>query len=456
MSGARAVADFNFTITIDNNSHITNGKEETGYFVNVTNIGTQQDTIVLSYEIINVTGGDEPDVREWYINLDKTQLTLLAGETGIVILTVDSSCGCQEGTVATVRVSGKSINEPTVTAYADTFTTRGPEIMEDALEIELNNTSVFLDLQAGQKLAFKLVIYNLQSNQNSYFITTYSKPAGWSVEYNQESVVVDSNSRVLFEVVLGLPEENEPGDFTLGFNIKSNRDPKIRDSLEIPLKLLPELSVESISAVGTEIYPDELVTLQVTLKNLGPAIARGFVVNLYNTSDIQVEPETHLITTLKFPSLAGGAEQVLNFSWYPNALGEKNITVFVNPDWSIEEFSNRYGNNILTKKIVVKSPDTSTDENDDADPDSNLGIMSAGLVAIIIIIILLVYFFKRGRNSNNEVRTAHKVPLSQRTYPTNRNLQRDGNKNKGRGRGDERISQKRAPGKTKKARKERI
>ena len=106
----------------------------------MTNTGTQQDTIVLSYEIINVTGGDEPDVREWYANLDKTQLTLLVGETGIVILTVDSSCGCQEGTVATVRVLGQSINEPTVTAYADTFTTRGPEIREDALEIELNNT----------------------------------------------------------------------------------------------------------------------------------------------------------------------------------------------------------------------------------------------------------------------------------------------------------------------------
>ena len=64
-SETRARSDYNFIITCDNNSHITSGGDTTGYYIEVNNTGTSQDSISLSYDIIEVTGGEEPTPNDW-------------------------------------------------------------------------------------------------------------------------------------------------------------------------------------------------------------------------------------------------------------------------------------------------------------------------------------------------------------------------------------------------------
>ena len=63
-------ADYDFTLICENNSHITNGGDATGYIIKITNTGTQSDTIALDWEIIDVTGGTEPDPSEWEAHLN--------------------------------------------------------------------------------------------------------------------------------------------------------------------------------------------------------------------------------------------------------------------------------------------------------------------------------------------------------------------------------------------------
>jgi hypothetical protein len=417
LAGSRARANIDFIITTENNSHITNGKEATGYFINITNTGTLQDTVVLSVEIINVTGGDEPDVREWSAVLDKTQVTVPPGVSAMVVLTVVSSCGCQEGTVATIRVNGRSITEPSISGFLDTYTTRGPSLDGDLLEVELADVSVFMDLQAGKSITFELNIYNLQSIEQSYIVSTFYRPVGWKLDYLRTSFIVGGKAKYTMDVELTLPIQNEPGDYKIIFDIESDWDSNIEDGLEIPLKLLPELAVEAIKLVGDNVYPGENVTVQVIIKNLGQAIARGFKVNLYNTTNIQDQPEDHIIGSVVFPSIGAGAEQVLNFTWRPDAVGEENLTAHVNPNSAIPEFSNRYGNNILTKKVAVHEPGSNDPGDKDDDSGSGIGylIPTISLIIVIIIILFLIYYAKhRSSGGGSSTRTARKIPLDQR------------------------------------------
>jgi len=414
MPETRQGAEYNFTILCENNSHLTNGGEETGYFIEINNTGTKQDTILLSYKIINVTGGPEPDKKDWFIRLEPDQVTLEPGEATEVILRVTTTCTCQEGSTAIIRVTGESGNEPSNVGYVDTYTTRGPTMGEQQVKIDLESVSVFFELSAGQNLSFNLVVVNLQTVTQSYVISNIRKPTNWPLDFLRESFEVPQKSKKIVEVRTKIPEENEPGDVVFRFDVKSDRDPTISDSVQTTIALLPELSIEKFTVLTETPIVGETIVLQIEVKNLGTAVARNIDINLYNGTVF--EPQL-VINSDMIPQLYGNENATLNFSMTPRSAEDYNVTVLIDPDGWIEEVANRLGNNFLTKKITVNSkppekpPNNGSNGTSDGLSDYLLPIIGT-IVGIVVVLILIYFLIHRARSNNENEHMAHKIPLT--------------------------------------------
>ncbi len=402
----RADSDYDFTIKCDDNSHITNGGDPTGYFINIKNTGTALDTIVLDWEIINVTGGTEPDPQEWSAFLNKEQVTLNPGDNQVVILNVSTFCGCQLDTTATIRVTGRSVNEPAVTGFVDIYTTRGPE--EGAVELEKPNMSLFSDLEAGQDLDFTLKVVNLNPNQQSFKIVNPSKPQDWVVEFNENSFKVSAFSTFDFPVFTKIPEKIVPGNVMFVFKVQSLYDPYIKDSLDFTFALLPELAVKNIKLMDTEAVVGNKLKLQVTISNLGPALASSFIFEVYEAADLS---SVHLITQINVDMLWGSEELVRNISWTPVEARLYNITVLVNPGFTIEEVGNRYGNNLKTTGFTILSETSNGNDNGNGSNGGPQGILIFSIFVVIVVLVLLYFIFQRQRANDESEKTAKKIPL---------------------------------------------
>lgn len=448
---ARADSDYSFTLTCNNNTHITNGGEPTGYYIEVKNTGTLEDTILFSYEIINVTGGTEPDATEWFVRLDRAQMTLLPGETVTIILSIATSCGCQEGTIATVRLTGQSSNEPSVILFVDTFTTRGPKEGDQLVDIEIENFMDLSEPRAGKPLTFSFKVYNYQSVSQSYNLINLEKPPDWTVEFNENIFNIDLKSKISIPITLSIPTKNNPNDYLFNFSVKSINDPTIIDFIDVILTLQPELAITEIKSLNATPTAGESLSIEVTFSNIGPAVARDFVLNLYNSSE---RTKDKLIYQTTIPELYGDTEMKINFTWLPMVAKVYNITGILNPDFTIPEMSNRYGNNIITSKITVQQPEP-PDIPNGGDDSNGTGdnYMAAGIgvtIFIIIILVLIYYFTHRTGSAKGEEKTAKKIPLS-------KGFDR-GDSSSGRGRGSTsgKKGKKGRKGKGKKARKEKL
>ena len=411
-SRAKADSEYSFTITCNNNTHVTNGNDPTGYYIEVKNTGTKQDSLLITYKIINVTGGSEPDINEWHANLNRDSVTLNPGDTETLVLTVESGCGCQEGTIATVRVTAQSGNEPTIIAYLDTFTTRG-YVVGRLVDFDIADVSVFFELVAGQNLTYELAIYNFQTVSQSYKLINDLKPDGWVLEYDQESIEVNANSKKRVKIHTKIPEENEPGKYSFAFKIKSDRDPTIHDYLWVNLTLNPELAVEKIVPSTVMPKPNESVYLMVNISNLGPAVGRSFKVHLYDGEFNSNNLNENLINFTTITELYGGEETTLNFTWYPESTGLYNISVYVNPYSSPAEAFNRYGNNILKEPITIQEfiPPKNPKKKGDDDKWLYYQIAIGVSVITLLVVILIMYIFRNSASTSDE-RTALKIPLS--------------------------------------------
>ena len=416
MLKTRQGSEYNFSILCENNSHLTNGGEETGYFIEINNTGTKQDTILLSFKIISVTGGSDPDINDWFVRLEPDQVTLQPGEATEVILRVTTTCTCQEGSTANIRVTAESGNEPSKVGDVYTFTTRGPVVGEQQVKIELESVSVFFELSAGQNLSYNLVVANLQTVTQSYVLSNIHKPTGWPLDFLRDSFEVPQKSKKIIKIHTRIPEENEPGDVLFRFDVKSDRDPTISDSVQIPLALLPELSVEKFTVLTETPLVGESIVLQIEVKNLGTAIARNIDVNLYNGTSF--EPQ-FVINSDMIPELKGNESVILNFSTTLRGTGDYNITVFIDPDGWIEEVFNRLGNNLLIKKITVNSkppikpPNNGSNGKSEGLSDYLLPIMGT-VVGLVVVLIIIYFLFHRARSKKENEQMAHKIPLTRK------------------------------------------
>jgi uncharacterized membrane protein len=405
---ARADEDYEFTIECENNSHITDGGDATGYFIIITNEGRLADTITLSWEIINVTGGSEPDPKEWDAYLNKNQVSLNPLESAQIILNVSTGCGCQIDTVATIRVTGQSVNSPSKSVYIDTFTTRGPEIGD--VELELTDYSIFSDLIAGQEVSFRLEVFNPQQTKHTYKLRATNKPNGWQLLYSDGEFFVNGISKVTLDIFLTLPLNNNPGEYKIKFIVESTLDPYINDDLTIEIPLLPELSVKTIDISVQEPIVNEKLTFNVDVENLGPAIARNIQVNYYDHEDRSIG---HLIGQDTIVELSGNSETRLNFSWTPKTIGEYNITIHVDPENIISEVGNRYFNN-LEKFILTVHPKKEDKDNEGNGAGFEMMWVLLVVAAVVVVLIIIFFMFRRSNNFLDE-KTAKKIPLNSRS-----------------------------------------
>ena len=410
---SRANSDYSFTLTCNNNTHITNGGDPTGYYIEAKNTGTMEDTIIFSCEIINVTGGTEPDASEWYVRLDREQMTLLPGESVTIILSIATACNCQEGTIATVRLTGQSSNEPSVILSVDTYTTRGPKEGDQLVDIEIENFMDLSEPHAGKPLTFSLKVYNYQSVSQSYNLINLGKPPDWTVEFDENIFNIELKSKVSIPITLNIPAKNNPNDYLFNFSVKSINDPTIIDFIDVIITLQPELALTEIKSLNATPTAGEPLAIEVTFSNIGPAVARNFVLKLYNSSG---RTQDSLIYQTTIPELYGETKMMMNFTWLPMVAKVYNITGILNPDFIIPEMSNRYGNNIITSKIMVQEPEKPNipkDGDDGAKTADNYMVAGIGITIFILIILVLIYFFThRTGSAKDEERTAKKIPLS--------------------------------------------
>jgi hypothetical protein len=221
-------------------------------------------------------------------------------------------------------------------------------------------------------------------------------------------------------VFLRLPDINNPGEYKIEFRVESSLDPYIYENLEIPISLLPELSVKTITKSVKDPILNEKLTFELTVENLGPAVARNIQVNYYDSEDRSIG---HLIGQNTIVELKGNSETKLNFSWTPKTVGQYNITVHVDPENIISEVGNRYFNNldkvtfIAKKKVEVKNGD----EDGDSDPLELGFVLMIAVIVIVVILIIIFFLYHRSDNSMDEKekkdeKTAKKIPLAEDKY----------------------------------------
>jgi archaellum component FlaG (FlaF/FlaG flagellin family) len=403
-------ADYDFSLICENNSHITNGGDATGYIIKIKNTGTQSDTITLDWDVINVTGGTEPDSNEWEAYLNKNWISLAPGSATNVILNVSTGCGCQINTIATIRITGESVNDPGVMTYIDTFTTRGPE--QGKVKLEVKDFQVFSELEAGQQVNFKLVVKNPQASKQSFRIKNIRNTGDWQLIFSSSNFEVEALDKMEFDVFFTIPKLNNPHTYELGFRIISNYDPLITDSITIPISLLPELRIGSITPSVKDPVIKERVYFNVIVENIGPAIARSIKIHIYDHINHTID---HLIWQNTIEQLNGSSKVSLNFSWTPAKPGNYNFTAYVDPSNYIEETSNRYANNILVKelKVIEEKPEI-PDDTEDSDTPIEMGFIQwSGVVVFIVVVLIFLFLYHRRREKNPSEfeRTAKKLPV---------------------------------------------
>ena len=419
---SRAQANYDFTIECYNNSHLTNGGDPTGFYITINNTGIYQDTYLITFKILSITGGEDPQPGDWAGDLDKESISLGPNDSGIVILTVSSSCSCQEGSTATIQVTAESVNSPSVTGYVDTFTKYGPP--EGSVRIEYGTLSMFSYATAGQTVDTSLNIYNLQSVDQTYILKHTKNPGRFGLSYLTEPFEVPQKDVVSVPVQITIPLENEPGSFNITFHIRSEKDSMIENSVEIPIELYPELAVTKMIPSNLVPKPNETVIFQVTVENLGPAVCRKCPINLYDGVE---RTEEHLIGSKAIINLFGNTSVTYDFTWSSEHEGTYNMTAFVNPALSIQEVSNRFGNNYKTVKISVQEkvepPDGGGDGNTSEEDgkkdneslmDSPMFFVSIGAIVCVIVVLLVLYLVYRSQSSSSgdDERTARKIPIN--------------------------------------------
>ncbi len=359
-----------------------------------------------------------PDPSEWHASLSKAQVSLAQGQSTQLILNVSTGCGCQEGSVATIRVTGQSVNAPDIMDYVDTHTTRGPEV--GVVELEFPDMLLFSELRAGQELSFNLTVKNPQHSKQAYKLSHTYKPADWRLSYSNSKFEVETLSKIDIDIFLKLPDENNPGKYKLGFKVESVYDPYVQDTVELELALLPELAIKKITPAISNPKAGEKVNFQIILENLGPATARMVQVNLYDHLDMSIN---HLIGQQTVEKILGNTETTLSFNWTASKVQIFNITAHADPENLIEEVGNRYFNNIKTIKltVVLAKPNGSDDgkKNNDGATNSDIqqllsepiSIFLIVLCVVIFVILILIFLFRSRRRRFEDEKTAKKIPL---------------------------------------------
>ena len=248
----------------------------------------------------------------------------------------------------------------------------------------------------------------------SYFITNNRKPKDWPVEFNKKPFEIPQKSKKIIKIQTQIPEKNEPGDYIFRFDVESDRDPNISDSVSTTITLLPELSVEKLRVEPKTVYANHGAELQLNVKNLGQAVARNIVINFYNGTEFKPQ---FVINSDIIPELYGNENVTLNFTWAVGGAGNYNISVFIDPNSDIQEVANRIGNNFKTKKITVsvKPPDKPPDNGSNGGTDDSMGYLIpviGAIVASVIVLILIYFIVTRVRSTEKKEQTAHKIPLT--------------------------------------------
>lgn len=421
-SFSRAGSDYDFTLKCEDNSHITNGGDPTGYFIEITNTGKFQDTIILNWEIINVTGGTAPDPKEWDAFLNHEQVSLNPSNSRKVILNVSTDCGCQIETKATIKVTGYSANNPSLVKSIETYTTRGPDV--DYVRLEGPKMSKFADLVAGQKLNFTLKVVNPSSNPQSFKITNQAKPVDWKIEFNEDPFKVGPFSTYNFNVKTQLPIKILPKEYSFQFLVQSTYDPHVKDMLEIKFALLPELLIRKIKLSDKEPIVDEQIKVIVTIANEGPALANDVEFEVFEQFGSGSEI---LLNKIIIDTFSGSTEQIQNVTWTPSLEGLYNLTAHVDRKKQIQEEGNSEFNNFKIKGFKIY-PNSSSEngkngENGNSKEEKDIieGIFSSEnmiylIICIVTVLIILFYFiFHRLKKSKNAEKTAKKIPLNRQS-----------------------------------------
>jgi hypothetical protein len=417
--GTRAA--FDLAIECENNTHVTNGGDPTGYFITITNTGTEADTIEMSFKIIEVTGGEEADVNDWNAAFDKDTINLAPSASEVVVMTVMSLCTCQEGYTATIRATAQSVNAPSVSKYVDTFTIYGPPAA-GTVELVLDDLLQFEDLVAGKPFDFSIYVYNFQNVPQTYELTNPNLYSGWIVEFDGGAFEVLEKDNKTVDIVLKTPLTNEPGWYNLSFNIQSTKDTIIKNSLSVPIHLQPELTVESITPSILSPEVGETIEFDIVVANLGTALAKNINVHILNESLIN-SPE-YLIQKTSIKELNAHSNTTIKYNWKPKEPKRYNFTVFVNPNFPIKEMSNRYYNNFKTRVISIHEIPSGNGQNNDGSDSNENGSASnifnspyfipsvvAGIVILLVLILVLLKSRSGDKAKSDDEKTAKKIPL---------------------------------------------
>jgi hypothetical protein len=268
-------------------------------------------------------------------------------------------------------------------------------------------------------LNFTLIVYNLQSVTQSYILKNTFNPAKWPIEFNDQPFEVEAKSLKEIDVQLSIPAINEVGWYNLSFIAQSDRDPKISGSAHIPIHLLPELAVTELIPTNTAPVVHEVVKFKATVRNLGPAAAWNFHLNFYNGTEI--------IDSYFVESLYSNKDFVYDLTWVPEAEGEYNITAYVNPVNTAENFiiemASRYFNNVKAISITVHGTAPPPNGNNGNNDGQNNGTgnnkedntqffwITVGATALVIFIFLGILISRRLLSLKEVGKTAKKIPL---------------------------------------------
>jgi uncharacterized membrane protein len=239
-----------------------------------------------------------------------------------------------------------------------------------------------------------VIVYNLQNMQESILILVADAPPEWSTKISPTEFNMEPNSMLTITLSFSIPEEITPGEYSITLTARSQKTQNVQSTESINLLVKPDVIIEAVKFSKNDIRESDKVELTISVKNIGLAAAKDINIVVY---DAMTYTTDHELARRTIPTLAPNSIKNIKINWHPQA-GKFNITVWANPDSTLDELRN--SNNFKIEDVTV-GPAEETDS-------SNTIYFLLFLVLIILVIFWVIRRYKF--NGDDDDRTEPQEP----------------------------------------------
>ncbi len=142
-------------------------------------------------------------------------------------------------------------------------------------------------VNAGEMVSYNVLVENNGDVEDTYKLSTYSKPSGWSVTFSQSNITVDcgstDNSQLVL-VTITTPSSAKTTDSTVTIEATSTNVATVTDSVSLKVTINPQYSV-SLNSSTPQATNGSSYTFNMVVSNTGN-IVDSYLVKMLNADEL--------------------------------------------------------------------------------------------------------------------------------------------------------------------------